>query len=216
MSGRRVTVVVLHGLARTHLSMNALRKHLEREGFDTWSPTYPSRRMGIAELARHVEERLRRERKGCELMAVTHSLGGIVVRHMDPALGLSRVVMLAPPNAGSRLARSLGSNPLFRWYFGRAGEQLGSPDGWPAPPAPFAVIAGTRSSAAINPTTWLSRRAGVFAPNEPNDGTLSVSETQHPAMAAFATIAASHTWIMNDPKARALTVEFLRHGRMPE
>ena len=48
-----------------------------------------------------------------------------------------------------------------------------------------------------------------FAAGEPNDGTLAVDETALPGVTSFATVDASHTWIMNDRRARELIVRFL-------
>ena len=62
---------------------------------------------------------------------VTHSMGGIILRHLrDPRLTWSRAVMLAPPNQGSRLAAGLVRNPLFRWFYGPAGSELRSAFGY--------------------------------------------------------------------------------------
>jgi hypothetical protein len=142
---------------------------------------------------------------------VTHSLGGVVARHLhDPRIAWQRIVMLAPPNQGSRLARDLAINPLFRWFYGPAGRELADASRWPAPPAPFAVIAGTRARALINPTSWTAGRR--FPPGVPNDGTVAVAETRLDGMADFAEVDATHTWIMNDPRVHGLVVRYLRHG----
>ncbi len=175
MSGVRPTVVLLHGLARSRVSLHGLRRFLEREGFPTWSHSYPSRRRGIADAAHELADAIARELAGRELFAVTHSLGGIVVRHMhDPRLDWRRIVMLAPPNQGSRLAIAFRHNPLFNWFYGPAGRELADPADWPPPPAPFAVIAGTRGRALSNPVAWVTRRLGVFARGAAHDGTVAV------------------------------------------
>ncbi|MSP60410.1 MAG: alpha/beta hydrolase [Myxococcales bacterium] len=205
------TVVVLHGLARTHRSVAGLRRHIERAGFPTWSRTYPSRRMGIAELAREVAERIRADVPG-EVMAVTHSLGGILVRHMADLLPWRGLVMIAPPNRGSRVALALRDHPLYRWFYGPAGQEVTSPGGWPAPPTPFGVIAGTGGVSVGNPVSWLSRAMRLLPPEVPSDGTVAVDETRHPAAADFITAAASHTWIHDDPVVRDQVVHFLRNG----
>ena len=138
-------------------------------------------------------------------------MGGIVVRHLrDPRLHWQRIVMLAPPNRGSRIAAGLVRNPLFNWFFGPAARELADASAWPQPPAPFAVIAGTRSLALTNPTSWTVGRR--FAPGVANDGTVAVDETKLDAMSAFAAIDATHTWIMNAPDARRLVLAFLRDG----
>ena len=212
--GERPVVVLLHGLARTHRSMSGLARHLARAGFETWSATYPSRRLPIAAAADEVAGRIARELPaGRPLAAVTHSLGGILVRHMTARIPFARVVMLAPPNQGSRLSRALRDQPLYRWIGGPALQEIAAAVGegaaWPAPAARTAVIAGTRARRGWSPTSWVSRRAAIFAPDEQNDGTLAVAETRLAGMSAFATVDASHTWIMDHPAARALVVRFL-------
>jgi hypothetical protein len=205
------TVVLLHGLARSRVSLSGLRRFLEREGYPTFCPSYGSRRQSIGEAAREVTSAILRDLSGRELCAVTHSLGGILVRHMhDPRLDWRRIVMLAPPNRGSRVAQAFRNHPLVRWFYGPAAQELADPAGWPPPPAPFAIIAGTRSGALSNPIAWVTRGLGLFAQGAANDGTLSVEETQLEGMAEFATVDATHTWIMNHPAARAKVLAFLQ------
>ncbi len=204
-------VVLLHGLARTSASMRHMSSALEAAGFETWSCTYPSRKSSIADAAREVVERLRREARGRPLLAVTHSMGGILVRHMHhPDLRWRRIVMLAPPNQGSQLAALLKESALFRWFYGPAGRELASAGDWPEPPAPFLVIAGTKGRAIINPTSWTVAR--MFEPSDPHDGTVRVAETKLAGMTAFETVDATHTSIMNDREAQALALRFLREG----
>ena len=216
----RPIVVLLHGLSRTRLSMAGLARHLTRAGFTTWSRGYPSRRRSIADAADEVAGWIARELPaGRPLAAVTHSLGGLLIRHMAARIPFSRVVMLAPPNQGSLLARALRERPLYRWLYGPAGQEIaaaGEGGVWPPLAAPTAVIAGTRARGGWNPTSWVSRGVGAFGPDEPNDGTLAVSETWLAGMAAFATVDASHTWIMDHPAARALVLRFLEASTLDE
>jgi triacylglycerol lipase len=207
------TVVLLHGLARTDRSMGRLRSRIEGAGHPTWSRSYPSRRMPVAELARAVADWIRADLGDRPVVGVTHSLGGIVARHMRDLVPWRGVVMLAPPNAGSQVAARLRDNPLFRWFYGPAGQELGESEAWPSPPSPFAVIAGTRSLAATNPTSWMTSALGMFPEDVANDGTIAVTETRLPGMADFATVDATHTWIMNDSRTVELVLSFLASGR---
>ncbi len=217
----RPVVVLLHGLARSRFSLLRLGRHLERAGFTTWSRTYPSRRLSIAASADHIADALARELPaGQPLAAVTHSLGGIVLRHVALRIPFQRVVMLAPPNQGSRLSRALRDRAVYRWFFGAAGQELAAAaaaadsEAWPSLPPSTVVLAGTRAPRGWNPVGWIGRRARVFAPGEPNDGTLAVAETQIAGMAAFATVDAGHSGIMNHPATRALVVRFLDAGTL--
>lgn len=202
-------VVLLHGLARTSRSLLPLARDLETAGHRTWSATYPSRRLGIEALAADLAARIRREAPAERYFAVTHSLGGIIVRHMRGALPFRGVVMLAPPNRGSRLALALRDLPLYRWIYGPAGQDVTRPESWPPPPQPFAVIAGTRGGSIGNPVSWMTRGLRFFGPGEPNDGTLTVEETKLDGMMEHHLVDASHTFIMRHPEARTRVLALL-------
>lgn len=204
-------VVLLHGLARGQGSMARLGKRLREDGHRTLTRTYPSRRRSIVELASELTDWIVDEARGEPVSAVTHSMGGVLVRHLhDARIRWERIVMLAPPNQGSRLAGALVRNPLFRWYYGPAGGELADGSRWPPPPAPFAVIAGTRGLALSNPTSWTLGR--TFPAGVRHDGTVAVDETRLPGMAAFTEVDATHTWIMNHPRVTSLVRSYLRTG----
>lgn len=211
----RPTVVLLHGLARTQRSMASLRRHLEAQGYPTWARTYPSRKRPVAELAELVAEWVLAEVPG-EPACVTHSLGGILARHMGERVPWRRLCMLAPPNNGSRVARAMADNPLFKWVYGPAGQEVGDPAGWPVPRAPVAVIAGTVRRSVSNPPSWLTAGLGLIAADVPSDGTVAVEETRLAGMVDFATVEANHTWIMDHPQAREMILRFLETGRLTE
>ncbi|MCP3982036.1 MAG: alpha/beta fold hydrolase [bacterium] len=206
-------VVLLHGLGRTARSMRIAERYLERCGYRTVNVDYPSRRYSIEGLADRVGQVIDRhcpdERHA--IHAVTHSLGGIVMRCLASRRDLprlSRVVMLSPPNQGSSLADRVKGNPVFRAVAGPAGQQLGteSRDGLPAQLGEVSfelgVIAGSRS---LNP--W----AAAWVPG-PNDGTVGVDEARVEGMRDFLVVSRGHTFIMNDPDVLRQVLHFLRHG----
>ncbi len=205
------TVVLLHGLGRSKRSLSRLRRALEAAGYPTWARTYPSRRMPLDQLADLVTGWLQEDLAGKPLVAVTHSLGGVLVRHIGDRLPWQRIVMLAPPNGGSVVASKLKGLGLYRWIYGPAGQEVAEGENWPAPPAPCGVIAGTGGAGINNPPSWVVRAFGLL-PKEPHDGTVTVRETQGAPHSDFATVDTGHSWIMNHPKTLALVKTFIAEG----
>ena len=213
-------VILLHGLARTRLSVEGMRRSLESEGFATWSHSYPTRRLPIDALADWLAERIERDLGARGVMAVTHSLGGVVLRFLARRIPVERAVLVAPPLQGSRVALALRERAAFRLFYGPAGQALGAPppphadDAWPDPPRPFAVIAGSRATSPAAPLSLFTRALRLLPPSLPSDGVVAVEETRHPAMAAHAVVDATHTWILDHPETRILTARFLRGGAL--
>jgi len=199
------SVVLLHALAGTRISLLYLEHRLRKAGFITFNRGYPSTRKPIEELAAYVASRLPKGEK--PLHFVTHSMGGIVLRKLveNTSLpNLGRVVMFAPPNKGSRLADRLRGKWLYRMVFGPAGQQLGNEaDDLPNSLGPvdfeLGVIAGTRSIGRL-----------VKAPS---DGRVTVDETKVEGMTDFIEVPASHTFIVLNRLAINQAVYFLRQGR---
>ncbi|NNE60096.1 MAG: alpha/beta fold hydrolase [Woeseia sp.] len=208
-------VVLLHGMARTHRSMRPMQTALQAAGYIVVNEGYPSRKHAIEKLAPlAIEAGL----EGCKQQGakgrihfVTHSLGGILVRHYAakteiPRLG--RVVMLAPPNQGSAAADKWRAVPGFGWLNGPAAFQLGKgDDSLPrrlSPPSfEFAVIAGDRS---IDPITSAML-------DNPDDGRVSVADTRLAGMRDFRVVHATHAFMMRNRGVIALTKSFLSTGQ---
>ncbi len=207
-------VVLLHGLARTAASMDAMQQALAEAGFETANIDYPSRHHTVEELAATVvPEGVEscRARQGVErIHFVTHSLGGILVRQFlagNELDELGRVVMLAPPNQGSAAVDELRHLPGFDWLNGPAGRQLGKGEN-SVPlrlgPADFelGIIAGSRT---IDPVT-----SAVL--DNPDDGRVSVADTRLEGMRDFVVVEHSHAFIMRMREPIELTIRFLTRG----
>jgi len=213
LSSEADTVVLLHGLGRTSLSMKRLGARLTRQGFRVLNIGYPSTTQPMEKLTARLQDRLSAlpSVQSGRIHFVTHSMGGILLRAFlkdSPPPNLGRVVMLSPPNQGTELADRFGRNPLIRLLWGPTGVQMGtSDDSLPNRLGPvefeLGVIAGNRS---LNPlfSAWIPG---------PDDGTVSVRRAAVAGMRDFLVVPSSHTFIMRRASVASQVAWFLQHGQ---
>jgi pimeloyl-ACP methyl ester carboxylesterase len=195
-------VLLLHGLWMRAFALRQLAQRLQQGGFTVATFDYPSVSGGpdvaLPELARRMQR---------ADAVVAHSLGGLMTletlrAHAD--LPVQRVVCLGSPLRGSGAARTLSKAPVASWTVGRSAQLLcRGCEPW-AGSAQVGMIAGTKP-------VGLGGLVARFA--EPHDGTVAVSETRLEGLADHVELDASHTGLVFSPRAAALTIQFLRHGR---
>ncbi len=193
-------VVLLHGLGRTRYSMRRLDRALA-PGVTTARLDYPSTRRTIGEHAQTLSTMLDHVPTPTKLSFVTHSLGGLIVRDLLGREGswrssVHRILMLAPPNQGAALARSLDT-AVLRAVMGPSFGQLveGIATDLPVPAEPTSIFAG---------------RVG----NTQTDGLVTIEETKLEGMAEHHVVPSIHTFVMNHPAVIARAVTFL--GATPD
>jgi pimeloyl-ACP methyl ester carboxylesterase len=206
-------VLLLHGLGRSGLSMQMLGLALRRTGYRTLAPSYGLNRT-MADILGWLAPRVDRfaATHDAPLHIVTHSLGGLVARAFITAqrpARLGRVVMLAPPNAGSGLADLVADLGLDTMIFGGVGAHLGT-----RRPAAIeaelgtvdydlGIIAGNRAFDA--------GLAGRFL-GGPHDGKVSVAATRLAGMRDHIVLPIQHTLMPHHPRAIAETLRYLETG----
>lgn len=188
--------------------MFLLARRLRRQGFTVHSFSYPSVRADLvanaARLARFLDTL-----DAATAHLVGHSLGGILIRALfqfHPNQRPGRIVTLATPHGGCRVAQHLGRHAFWRRTMGQGVAQLlaGVPREWAPPPREFGAICGTRS-------VGLGRFLYPGLPR-PNDGLLTVKESAYPAAREHLVLPVSHTGMMFSRTAAGQVANFLATG----
>lgn len=192
--------------------MQPLARHLEGLGYMVVNLGYPSRRHPVETLARMaIPPGIRQLRRQgvCRIHAVTHSMGGLLLRAflaLETIPEMGRAVLLCPPNQGSELVDLLRRFAWFRHLFGPAFCQLGTgPQDLPTRlgPAPclLGVLTGNRPAPGL----------AHFFPG-PNDGKVSVARAQLAGMADLLVVPYGHALIMRHGPVLDQVAHFLAHG----
>lgn len=188
-----------------------IERALAKEGFEVFNQSYLSRDHTLDEICETLHKKLEKF-EGREKYFVTHSMGALVARnylHRHKQKNVKRIVMLAPPNRGSCVAKYNESHsilgPTFRKVFGKAAAHLtpAAVEKLPAPECEFGIIAGGRNK---------TKGYAHFLPGD-NDGIVTVEETKLPGMTDFAIVPHLHSFIMNGRDTIRLTIHFLQNGK---
>ena len=196
-------VLLIHGLARTSLSLLTLEWRLKAEGYDVEHFGYFAFSESFDQIAKRLWGQLRHLSQQGPYSVVAHSLGGLLTR---AALGMGQVdwphhiVMLGTPNQMPRLAAHAWKLLPFRWFTGQCGQnltQLAFFKDLPAVETPYTIIAGT-----AGPT-------GLLSPfgDEVNDGIVALSETRLTDGDRIITLPVWHTFMMNHGMVQTAVLE---------
>jgi Putative serine esterase (DUF676) len=208
-------VLLIHGLARTPLSLLGLARDLRRAGHRTDSLAYSGTLESYDRIVARVRRRLEAaSQRGQPYAIVAHSLGGLIVRaalgNWSNQLPLPRhLIMLGTPNRVPRLAQRFNRWLPYRLINGECGQLLAQPGFFadlPRPAVPITVIAGSRG--------W-PRALSLFG-GDPNDGVVAVNEACLDSASILIELPASHTFMMNNRQVRAAVREVLDNACGPE
>ena len=193
----RELVVLLHGLGRTRRSMLPIARAVGAAGFSTLNYGYRSRHARAAEHGRALGRRLAavgHDTSLSRIHVIGHSLGNILIRWViayERPSRIGHIVMLGPPNQGSRMADRFA--PWLTWFSNPlpdlTTDEGGTSRSIPTPPGiPIGIIAGDR------------------------DGLVSVAETHLAGEREHRVVRSGHTFMMRRAEVHRLTIAFLRTG----
>lgn len=215
-------IITLHGLGRTRNAMNAIGRYLENNADYKWiNVSYASTRNTLEEHAQSLARVIEGLEGVKEINFVCHSLGNLVVRRYlgeanqeqprwRPDPRIRRMVMLAPPNNGARIARLtadlLHDNEFVKLVVGPSAWQLARE--WDdaqktlaTPSFEFGIIAGGFGEAGLNP---------LLDGND--DLVVSVDETRLMGATDFRLVPCRHGGVLNDPAVLQHIATFLKQG----
>ncbi len=202
MSGEAVLVPGLW-MPRAALALFAAR--LRAAGFATQVFGYPGRGPFEENIKRFAA--WCRDRGAREVSFVGHSLGGALIlhtllRHED--LSAKRVVLVGSPVRGCLAGRRFARNALGRWMVGRSAPLWEECEPRWTRREPLGVVAGTLP-------VGLGRL--LYRLPAPNDGVVTVSETEVTGMRERALVPVGHSGLIVSRRVSELTANFLREGR---
>lgn len=204
-------IVLVHGLWNRGWSMAALARRLRLRGYTVLVFSYPTRNDSLDghadELHKFISEN-RINRSGLnDLHLVGHSLGGLVILNMYARytdLPQGRVVLMGSPVKGASVVKRLENLPGQKFLFGKI--KGGLLKGFEQAPSgrETGVISGNRSFG-------FGKIAGD--PGEPNDGSVTVRETQLDGLSDQVQLQVSHTEMLISSEVVTQVDHFLAHGK---
>jgi pimeloyl-ACP methyl ester carboxylesterase len=200
-----LSLVLVHGLWNRGWSMTAMAKRLRAKGHHVHVFSYPTRGKDLDGHADELRSYLRGINAGV-LHLVGHSMGGLVIlnmlgRHTDLAPG--RVVLMGTPVKGASVLKRLEKLPGQEFVFGKSRDSLlrGITDTEPG--RETGMIRGTRSFG-------LGQLVGGH--DEPNDGSITVGETELDGLKDSVELPVSHSEMLVSAEVVEQVEQFLLHG----
>ena len=211
----RKVVVLVHGLRQKTKDLKKLNDFLSRDSaLSVLRFPYESGEGLVEDAATQLISFVQTEAPKSEVHFVGFSLGNLVIRQYQQKvrkqglqLKIGRVVMIAPPNHGSRKAVDL-NGPGALYFLGPATRQIGV--GFPQLepeldiPSDFGIIAGGKGDGR-------GFKRGNGLPGD-DDGWLRVETTKLIGAADFRLVKARHEKLDDHPLVHKLTRKFLQAG----
>ncbi len=192
----------MHGAAMAYM-----RYKLGKNGYDVVVFSYNSVKNTMADNAKQLADFVEKHTEpGAINHFVGHSLGGLLIRlcyEINPAAFTGKIVTLGTPHNGSLVAKRVAED-LHRAILGGAYKKAldGELPDWRGD-IPLGSIAGTKCIGVGMAMDDLPK---------PNDGTVSVAETQLPKQSDHCQISVSHTALIYSAQAVSQVVQFLQSG----
>lgn len=203
-------VYVIHGYGGFAFQMEKINQELIKEGYLTENYSYPSFSKDLDSIGLELFRKVKLENFD-SVSFVTHSMGALVVRLMyqyidsaDHFPFVFRIVMLAPPNKGTKMADAY-SGKIFKFFLGPNVEHMRTDsDSYanklPIPGCETGIIAGGKG------------QKSCFKQFQKDDGKVSLQYTSLGNEKDFIVIQSWHDLMPFQKKVISLIISFLKTG----
>jgi len=199
-------IVLVHGLWNRGWMMARMAKRLRTRGHQVRVFSYPTRADNLDGHADHLHSFVRAE-ETAECHLVGHSMGGLVILNMlnrYDDLPPGRVVLMGTPVKGSNVVKRLKGLPGHGFVFGKTRENLLKG---------FQVSPSGRETGMIRGTREFGLGQIAGRQNEPNDGSVCVSETELEGLNDTVDVQVSHSEMLISAEVVEQVDQFLLCGK---
>lgn len=202
MNESKPAVVLVHGLWLKSWVLLAFKRFFSNQGFAVYGFSYASSSQEFTTNVRQLVDFVNcREQQTVHLIA--HSMGGLLTIKAEPEFNKQgKIVFLASPIKGSKVAKRLSSHQLSRRLLRHAAAPLIEGANQQPPRRPCQMIIG-------NKPYGIGRLVYRFA--GANDGTVSIASSQVDWLTEHHIINTNHVGILSNRTAMDLALRFLQH-----
>lgn len=207
------SIVLVHGYNKNKKDMLALKKNLEQEGYQAITVDLPLTFQKIEAatevFAKQMEEIINKLANNI-IHFVGHSTGGLVIRHFlaktELEFNLGRVILIATPNHGSRLAEIAAVlkplTSIFKTLDSLQAKNLKELDLSIAREVSLGAIAGNKNNLLLG-----------YLLDAENDGRVKVDSVKDEVLDDFIVLEYGHKEIHHQAETAKLVVNFVEQGQ---
>ncbi len=121
-------IILLHGVCGNERHMEHIERSLQKIGYRVHNIKYSSRYNDAIKVTKEILPNVRFiARDYNKLHLIGHSLGGLIIRSIltdYKPINLGKVIQIAPPNQGSKLANIFKNRWIYKKIYGKASKDL--------------------------------------------------------------------------------------------
>ena len=210
-------IIILHGLGRTPISMQKIKKALDSQGYKVLNIGYSVLSASFEDALSQILEKIDNWIEPDKTVhLVGHSFGGILIRGIlakRKDFKYGRCVMIGSPNKGTAIASYVLSHKVLKHITPPVTKEL-TPDSellklLPEPEIETGIIAGSKPYNLVIPVSWFYKKA---TNNAPGDGVVEISNTQCSNMSDFIIMPLHHSFMMWNSELIEQISHFLKHA----